>query len=130
MGSILCGAIISGVCYKEIPGYPFPVEYLVVAGGGAAGGGGGFLTGCTSLGSEVYTITVGAGGSLVTGIGSNSSICSSTTNIICTTGGGSGLIGAGSPGGSGSGAYTWPAPRAGCAGNTPNITTARLPWWL
>jgi hypothetical protein len=87
----------------------YGIEYLVVAGGGSGGregiqsgcggggGAGGLLTSTFQASpSTVYTVTVGAGGALVTGAvvgndGSNSSISGTgLTTITCTGGGGGG----------------------------------------
>lgn len=82
----------------------YSAEYLVVAGGGggqaAAGGAGGLLTSNTTLqGNNVYTITVGAGGSAYAN-GADSSIVGTGVSISAL-GGGKGY----SPGGSGGGAW-------------------------
>ena len=52
MGTIICNSVIQGGAFvRTLPGYPFNIEYLVVAGGGGGkpdaggGGGGGFRTG-------------------------------------------------------------------------------------
>jgi hypothetical protein len=103
---------------------PYSVDYLVVAGGGAGGGGyqsggggaGGMLTGTESITiGEVYTITVGAGGTGVAGgtgnSGSNSSLAGTGISTITSTGGGGGRyytqslngVAGGSGGGTGAG---------------------------
>jgi hypothetical protein len=103
---------------------PYSVDYLVVAGGGAGGGGyqsggggaGGMLTGTESITTgEVYTITVGAGGTGVAGgtgnSGSNSSLAGTGISTITSTGGGGGRyytqslngVAGGSGGGTGAG---------------------------
>ena len=82
---------------------PYSVDYLVVAGGGAGagkyqsggGGAGGMLTGTESITTgEVYTITVGAGGTGVAGgdgnSGSNSSLAGTGISTITSIGGGGG----------------------------------------
>lgn len=98
----------------------FNIDYLVVAGGGGGnyggGGAGGYLTNVGGSAkvfntSAVYTVTVGAGGSIPTpngnypaGPGGQSIISESGTDFAITDGGGGGAsAGAGGGGGSGSG---------------------------
>ena len=74
MPTIIKNSVIRGMKIKDVPNYPFNLEYLVVAGGGggglyAAGGGGagGLLCcgsynfSCTNV-NTVIPIIVGAGG--------------------------------------------------------------------
>jgi hypothetical protein len=104
-------------------GYPYSVDYLIIAGGGAGGGGysgangggggaGGYRTGSETITSGLsYTVTVGAGAAsaaanAVGGNGSNSVFSS----ITSTGGGGGGTnasynVSAGVAGGSGGGGY-------------------------
>ena len=102
---------------------PYNAEYLVVAGGGGGGnesgnrsgggGAGGLLTnyGGTAIGltpGQVYTVTVGAGGSSSSGSagsqGSNSVLSGSgITTITAIGGGGGGRDGSSTTGGSGGG---------------------------
>jgi len=101
---------------------PYAVEYLVIAGGagggrgrGGGGGSGGFLTGTSYINpSNIYTVTVGAGGAgstspSVRGSNGNTSVFSS----ISTVGGGGGASESqaspytGAAGGSGGGSTLW-----------------------
>ncbi len=91
------------------------VEYLVIAGGGAGGGhfgggggAGGYLTGTSTITSgSPKTITIGAGGSGVSGANRGNSGVGSVFGDISTTGGGGGGcrdgVAAGINGGSGGG---------------------------
>lgn len=101
-------------------GFPYSVDYLVIAGGGAGGpagaggGAGGYRTGSLSLTpSTVYTVTVGAGGG--DDANGNNSVFSTITSI----GGGRGginntTLNIGGSGGSGGGSTY----AAGGTGNT------------
>ena len=97
--------------FSMVPEGQYTITYLAVAGGGGGnsqfaggGGAGGLQAGSfTALPTTLYTITIGAGGS-VAGNGVNSSI----TSVVTVTGGGAGGTGdnpgsAGSVGGSGGG---------------------------
>ena len=96
-----------------------PVEFLIVAGGGSGGGprrggggggGGGLLTGTTTVSTQAYTITVGAGG-IASNTGNTAPSGSNSTALGFTAvGGGGGGQGdtrffdlVASPGGSGGG---------------------------
>lgn len=97
----------------------YTAQYLVIAGGGSGGGSngggggaGGYLTSSTSLQSGVtYVVTVGAGGSGVTGTtqgvdGNDSSLIGTGVSVTATKGGGGGSqngTSAGRSGGSGGG---------------------------
>ena len=120
---------------------PYSVNFLVVAGGGGSGdgtqapsyasgggGAGGFRTSTqtVSLGT-VITVTVGAGGSVVTQ-GSNSSISGSGLTTITSAGGGyagintsgnNGISGGSGGGGGGTSAST------GGSGNTPSTSPSQ-----
>ena len=75
MPTIIKNSVIRGIKIKDIPSYPFTMEYLVVGGGGgggqyaAGGGGAGGLVYCqnyTFTSSNVnssLTVIVGGGGS-------------------------------------------------------------------
>lgn len=102
----------SGVTFN-----PYTVTYLAVAGGGSGGGGtgwevgggggaGGYLTSTASFSpSQVYTITVGAGGTGVVpgGNNGNNSVISGTGVSVTAIGGGRGNGGIQSVGSGGSG---------------------------
>ena len=90
------------------------IDYLVVAGGGGGGGhygggggAGGLLSGSTTLGPEVYTITVGAGGdggrpwtgSTRGANGGSSSIADPAATVVLVNGGGGGGTRGGTTGG-------------------------------
>jgi hypothetical protein len=98
----------------------YTVQYLIVGGGGSGGydragggGAGGYLNGntCLNLGS-VYSITIGAGGSAMTGYSQSSTNCGNHSCLgssLIGYGGGYGSYapGSGAPGGSGGGASSY-----------------------
>jgi hypothetical protein len=92
------------------------VDYLIVAGGGAGagrhgggGGAGGMLTGSTNVSAQSYNISVGAGGTGVTGVcidpcgRAGGSGQNSVFNLLTAFGGGGGGSNAQSPANGGSG---------------------------
>ena len=97
---IIQGSTIEGTVIESVIQGPYAIEYLVVAGGGGGaaisggGGAGGLRSGSivADIGN-VYTVTVGAGGTAAPagtpyvngGTGSNS-----VFNVITSTGGGGG----------------------------------------
>jgi len=119
----------------------YSADFLVIAGGGAGasgahaggGGAGGFRTASSVSLTEtnIYTVTVGAGGTGVisqggsTQSGSDSSISGSGITTITSAGGGGGAYGhntvADSGGSGGGGAYSY----AGGAGNTPSTSPSQ-----
>ena len=128
------------------------IEYLVVAGGGAganknyAGGGGGAGGYRTNYGgsaltinkSQVYTATVGAGGTIDTSTasgpntnGADSSLSGSGITTITSTGGGAGANNydgsraVGNTGGSGGGGASGAFQGLGGAGNTPSTSPSQ-----
>ena len=94
--------------FSMVPEGQYTMRYLIVAGGGGSGGGGGGAGGAvdssaTVIPATVFTITVGAGGSVRTQ-GTNSAISGLATMI----GGGAGNIyGIGGDGGSGGAGYAF-----------------------
>ncbi len=129
------------------PAAPSSVEYLVVAGGGAGGnaggaspdnhlggggGAGGFrtATGFAVAAGTPYTVTIGAGGSTVSGIGNSGS--NSVFSTITSTGGGGGgystttARNGGSGGGGGTEPFTplYGSPGTGTAGQGNDGGTA------
>jgi len=122
-----------------IPAQTYSATYLVVAGGGSGsdatagggGGAGGLLTSTANLSpGSVYTVTVGAGGSVTTnggGVNGSNSVLSGTgiTTVTAVGGGGGGNYGnptgsAGNSGGSGGGGgfCQITAPSSGGSGTT------------
>ena len=92
-----------------VPANAVGIDLLVVAGGGggsagrAGGGGQVSVTRQSVTGSQVLTVTIGAGasgGTTAGGIGSNSSVVGSPLSVVCAGGGG-----ANSGGHGGSGSY-------------------------
>ena len=120
----------------------YSIDFLVVAGGGAGGGtraagggAGGYRTSTQSATvGTVITVTVGEGGSIVSGsnagnTGSNSSISGSGLTTITSAGGGGGAAGApdaaGKNGGSGGGGFGAVASGAAGSGNTPSTSPSQ-----
>jgi hypothetical protein len=121
----------------------YSVDFLVVGGGasgastngncGGGGGAGGYRTSTQTVnGGTAITVTVGDGGSAVSGVtngnaGTASSISGSGLTTISSAGGGrggnSGTVGGdgGSGGGGGGGSFN----RAGGAGNTPSTSPSQ-----
>lgn len=108
----------------------YELSYLVLAGGGAGGnwqdsvggggggGAGGLLQGTSTLTQgQVYTVTVGAGGTIYSGNGGNSELTGSGLSIPTAIGGGGGgsVSSAGNNGGSGGGGagYVFGTPAGG-----------------
>ena len=131
MGIEISGYDISRMCFRTLPYYPFSVDYLIIGGGGAGGGtaggggggAGGFRTGNLSVDSNVFAITVGAGGTGTSTVGSNGS-SSCLLTIIAYGGGYGGYRGSpdvpAAPGASGGGAFGSSIPASfGGAGNVP-----------
>lgn len=101
----------AGTFTLTVPGEIRYIDYLIVGGGGGGdsssnvgGGAGGYHAASTTLFQGTYTITVGAGGAVVSDGGG-----SAISGIDSVSGGGAGVIGGGHNGGSGGGAGTWSA---------------------
>jgi hypothetical protein len=110
-------------------GYPYTINYLVVAGGGAGGanhggggGAGGYIyTASASVdGLTEYAVTVGAGGAGVQGTGNSGSNSVFKTTTAIGGGGGGGNQAAGVDGGSGGGSSRGASAGYGTSGQGSN----------